>query len=223
MKVVAFSSMIALGVVALLALPAAAEQAQPSGDDALARQAYGAAFQVVACASKESPSALRKLIETEMESTEEAKQVSKMQALSRRCAGEMPKLMPLLVRNVSAIMLYNEEFKRVAPSEPTPPLPLPASFAVVPADRQGTDAQQNIWYVASIANCVSWANPVLAREAVLADPDPKSEEKAFGALKPALDQCLPPGAAFPIKPLEFRGILAEQLLKRSRMVKGSGS
>jgi hypothetical protein len=141
--IMALSPMIMLGAAALLVAPAAAEQAKPSGDDALARQAYGAAFQVVSCASRESPSALRKLIETEMGSAEEAKQVSKMQALSRRCAGEMPKLMPLLVRNVSAIMLYNDEFKRLAPSEPTPPLPQPATFAVVPADRHGADAPHN--------------------------------------------------------------------------------
>jgi hypothetical protein len=205
-----------LGSALALATPSFAQL-----DESLQRKSYGVAFRVVSCAEQESPSALRKLMETELASKEEEKQVSRMQSLARRCAGEFPKLMPLLVRNVSAILLYDEEFKRKAPQEPANPLPLPGSFAVVPADRKGTDAQQNIWYVAGVANCAAWVNPGLAREMVLADPDPKSEEEAFAALKPALDQCLPAGAAFPIRPIEFRGILAEQLLKRSRLVEST--
>lgn len=204
-----------LSFAAGLPAPAMASQAAPQAELQLARDQYRAAFRLVGCASRQSPSAPRKLLETEIASDEEARQVNRMRAVGRRCAGDFPPFSPLVVRSVAAIMLYNAEFRRVEPRLPVDPV-LPASFAVVPADRQGSEAQKDIWYVAGIANCISYVNPKLAREAVLADPDPRAEEESFRALKPALDRCLRPGSAFPIAPMQFRGILAEQLLKRSR-------
>ena len=203
----------------MLAAPALAQTPDRAEAEQLRRVANRSAMRVVSCALKQSPTSARKLVETEMGSKAEAKQARAIQAFSRGCAGDLPALTPFILRNAAAIMVYDQEFSRQPPPLPaTPPAP-PATFAVVPADRQGDEVQENIWYVASIANCVAFADPALAREAVVSDRDPASEEKAFGALKPVLAKCLPAGAEFPITPLEFRGILAEQLLHRSRALK----
>jgi hypothetical protein len=212
-----FGRMILFATGLALAAPALAAPKAASGDDTLRRKAYAYAARVVWCAT---PASRDKLLQTEIGSSAEAKAASKMQALTRQCTSDMPPVSPMLLRNVTASMVYDEEFRRGDPHVPTN-APLPATFAVVPPDRQGTEAQQNLWYVASIANCLTYADPDLSRKLVLADPDAASEEEAFGKLKPALGRCLRPGAAFPISALDFRGVLAEQLLKRSRAVRAS--
>ncbi|WP_375399065.1 hypothetical protein [uncultured Sphingomonas sp.] len=166
------------------------------------------------CAEARAQATAAKVLQTRLASDEEAKQVRKLAAVNRECSPLYPMpFTPTAVRNALATIAYRRNHKSGDVPPPTPAgTPPPASFAVVPADANGTDQQQGAWYLGAIANCVVFVDPPAVHRLVTGPIDVPEEDKRFAALVPAIGRCSPSDTSG-LTVRRFRGYLANALLQ----------
>lgn len=168
------------------------------------------------CAVSEVPASARKVLDTVIGSADEAKRVKSLVGLARKCyPGQWPAFPSTLVRGAIAESFYIEAYRTNAPTMVAKSAP-PVSFGVVPAGTTGTSEQEVSWTLAAVANCIVYADAAGVRHLLLGPANVDEEIRRFDALRPSIGKCVPPAQATVLKPVTFRGYLADALFRQAR-------
>jgi hypothetical protein len=169
------------------------------------------------CTTMKASASARHIVEAEIGSEDEAKQVRKLPGVVRECFDiKWPDFPPTTFRNALAEVAYRASYSVNDPDPPVAGAAPPASFGVVPPGKKGTPEQEVAWQLAAIANCAVFVRPNQARQLILGPRNVDEEQRRFTAFLPALKQCVAAEDASVLTARNFRGFVANALLERTR-------
>ncbi len=171
--------------------------------------------QTAACLIERVPATARKVMNSDLGSDGERKQVKSVLAVAPTCyQHNWPKFDPTALHNALAQQYYQSRFTTNDPGI-RPGVQPPESFAVVPAGTHGDERQQGVWFLGAIASCVTFADPEDVRALVLGPMGVDEEGRRFDQLRPAITRCVAGDAADKMTARLLRGYLAWALLRRT--------
>lgn len=202
----------ATGILLTCVVPAAAVQRYGRPVESVETRAIMALRGSARCATNDTPSSARKLLDTAIASDEEDKRAKSLMAVARKCyPTNWPAFPSTMIRGSVAEALYLEAHRTAVPKAPS--APAPATFGVVPPGTKGTPEQEIAWTLAAVANCVVYGDVAGVHDFLIGPVAVDEEGKRFAALRPALERCLPAQQARVLTPPTFRGYLADAMYR----------